>query len=156
MAAGKSTELTKVAAGPATSDFLAPYEKHGRLRIVSGSYVLAASVAGGGAASGDTIDLFTIPKGARVVAILCNAGGSHGSAQLKVGDSSDDDKYRVQATLTTVGLSIQNSAAAQVGAAVQGVTIPYAADTTIFITVASANFPTGGEPVHWFAVYVVD
>jgi hypothetical protein len=154
MAAGNSIEITQLNAS--AQDFLLPFQKAGRLRIASGSYVLAATAAAGGAASTDTVNLFKVPKGARILCILCVAGATHNTAQPKIGDSADDDKYRAAATLTTVGCSIQSTAAAQCGAAVEGVTIPYTAETTIVLTNTTAAFPAGGEYVHWFGIYVVD
>jgi hypothetical protein len=156
MAAGVSIELTKVTAGVASSDFLAPFEKGGRVRVARGSYRMYNTVAAGGAGSGDTIDLFKLPKGATVVAIVCISGVSHGSSQPTIGDASAAAKYRAAATLITVGASVQNTAAAQVGAAVEGVTIPYTAETTIFLTSTAAAFANTGEYVHWICLYVVD
>jgi hypothetical protein len=156
MPAGVSIELTKVTAGVASSDFLAPFEKGGRVRVARGSYTMNNTVAGGGAGSTDTIDLFKLPKGATVVAIICIAGVSHGTAQPTIGDASASAKYRAAATLTTVGASVQNTAAAQVGAAVEGVTIPYTAETTIVLTNTVAAFANTGERVHWICLYVVD
>jgi hypothetical protein len=154
MANGNGIELAQLAAS--AQDFLAPYQKAGRIRVASGSYVLAATLAAGGSAASDSINLCKIPKGGRVVLIVCVSGATHGAATPSIGDNLNPVKFRTAAVLTTVGASIQNTAAGQVGAAVEGVTIPYTAEATIILQNSTAAFPATGEYVHWFVFYVVD
>ena len=143
-----STELAQLASNPA--NLLRPNQRGGFIRFMSAVVDFAAQ------ASGDIINLFKLPAGARVVRIACNASASHGaSATIKIGDSADDDKYRAAATLTTVGYSIVNTAAAQVGAAVEGADVPYTAETTIFATIGTAALPGSGRAIYT-CEYVID
>lgn len=100
-------------------------------------------------ASGTTITLFRLPKGAMLISIHCIASATHGaSATIAIGVAGATARFRVAATLTTLGISLVNTAAAQSGASVPGVVIPFAEETDVILTTATASLPGSGTATY--------
>lgn len=150
MASFNSTEYANTQATPVV--FNRTQVEGGRVRVIRGTYTFAAQ------ASGDTINLFELPKGARVLYMVAMMTATHGgSATIKIGDAADDDKYRAAATLTanTIIYPIAAALGATDGAAVVGADAPYTADTVIFITIGAASLPGSGR-AYIDCYYVLD
>jgi len=140
MATTNSTEYTNVVATP--NVFNKTQVEHGRVRVRRGTYTFASQ------ASGDIINLFKLPAGARVLYFVAGMTATHGaSATVKIGDSADDDKYRAAATLTAAATILPTTAAwgATDSAAVVGADTPYTSETLIFLTVGTAALPSSGR-----------
>lgn len=138
-----STNSTEYAASVATPiTFTQPQYNSGKLRTFRGTYTFAAQ------ASGDTINLVTIPKGFRIIGIVAAMTATHGgTATVALGDAAAAAKFRVAATLTASGFI--GVAPAAVGAtdsaAVVGADTPYLVDTVIVLTIAGAALPGSGR-----------
>lgn len=79
----------------------------GRRRYVVASYTVPAT---GIPAAGDTIELFTLPKGARIAqgSKLFNSAG--GAAQtVAVGDSGSSTRYLAATSVTTAGSALMEA-----------------------------------------------
>jgi hypothetical protein len=123
-------------------DLLLPIDSHGRVRVLYDTYEAAAL------ASGSTIGLFTIPKGARVVdfAVWCDALGA--SSTLAMGDTSDADRLMV--ATSSASAVIIKPVIADIN---KFAGYKYTADSVISITTAGASI-TG--TIHVYLFYVLD
>ena len=124
-----STNSTEYAASVATPiTFTQPQYNSGKLRTFRGTYTFAAQ------ASGDTINLVTIPKGFRIIGIV--------AAMTAVAA-----KFRVAATLTASAFIPVAPAAvgATDSAAVVGADTPYLVDTVVVLTIGGAALPGSGR-----------
>lgn len=150
MATTNSTEYANVVATPTV--FNRTQFEHGGLRVRSATYTFAAQ------ASGDIINLFKLPAGARVLFFVAGMTATHGgTATVKIGDAADDDKFRLAATLTAAATILPQVAAwgATDSAAVVGADAPYTAETLIFLTIGAASLPGSGR-ARLDCVYVLD
>lgn len=140
MAATNSTEYANTVATPAVRNNSVYWG--GRVRTFRGTYTFAAQ------ASGDTINLVTIPKGYRIIGMVASMTATHGgTATIALGDSAAAAKFRAAATLTASGFI--GVAPAAVGAtdsaAVVGADTPYTSATVIVLTIAAAALPGSGR-----------
>lgn len=150
MATTNSTEYANVVATPPVLN--KTQVEHGRLRTKRATYTFASQ------ASGDIINLFKLPAGARVLWFVAGMTATHGgSAKVKIGDSADDDKYRAEATLTAAETILPTTAAwgATDSAAVVGADAPYTSETLIFLTIGTAALPSSGR-AKLECIYVMD
>ena len=92
MASVKGTNITAMDATPSTK--VKSAQVHGRMRVAFDTYE-ASSLA-----SGSDITVARLPKGATVYEVVIFHDALGASSTLKVGDSSDDDRY-ITATAST-------------------------------------------------------
>jgi hypothetical protein len=102
MAAYKSTQETKRTASP--PKMLAAHELKGRVRVAWFDY----TVPTGGVAVDDTVDLTTLPIGARILGgemAFEAMSSAAGTAQIQVGDGTTADKYLGTTSVDAAGTS---------------------------------------------------
>jgi hypothetical protein len=89
-----------------------------------------------------TINLWKIPKGARIIQISCRNGVSTGATTISIGDAASAAKFKAAAAITVTGDSVLTI---PIGAtiAIEGLTTGYLAETTVFAT-NNAAMPAAG------------
>lgn len=87
--------------------------------------------------NGDTISLFRLPKGARILGIIADYGAMGTSTTLTIGDSGDSDRYLVSTSVAAAG---RTDALASTGF---GYILPE--DTTILATAGGANYASARD-----------
>jgi hypothetical protein len=110
---------------PAVSDV------HGRVRVFNEIVTLASQT------TSDTIEIAQLPKGARVLYGVLTTDTSLGSSTVAIGIAGLTGKYRAAATFTATNTPTLFGVTAGIGTAI-------AAEETVVITIAAANFPSGG------------
>lgn len=140
-----TTNSTQYANRVASPQVMNPSQYAGaQLRVMSAMITYASQ------ASGDIVNLFKLPAGARVVGINIQVSVTFGgTATLKIGDAGDDDKYRAAAIVAVSEWNVLALAgtAATDAAGVVGSDAPYAAETLIFATVGAASAPASGRMI---------
>lgn len=130
MAALNGTQMAKLKASPV--DYPDVADVGGRVRCFNEKITLAAQ------ASGDTIAVARLPKGARVLYGVLNASATlGGTATIAIGITGTTGKYRAAATFTTADTPVLFGVNAGVGEAL-------AAEEEIIITIAAAALPGSG------------
>ena len=85
-------------------------------------------------ASGSVIDLFTLPKGCVPILGVINASVSLATATIKIGNASDDDKYRAAAVHTVTASTVFG----------EGMGNALSADEKVILTTGTAALPASG------------
>jgi hypothetical protein len=110
---------------PAVSDV------HGRVRVFNETVTLATQT------TSDTIEIAQLPKGARVLYGVLTTDTSLVSSTVAIGIAGATGKYRAAATFTATNTPTLFGVTAGIGTAL-------AAEETVIITIAAANFPSSG------------
>lgn len=131
MTAFKSTQETKRTATP--PKMLSTDEMKGRIRVAYFDFTTPAD----GVAIGDTVDLVTLPKGARILGGRSAYEAMGAGATMQIGVSGDADKYFAAASVAAAG----NAAIAADVATNTGDVL--ADETTVFATAGGANWAAG-------------
>lgn len=149
MANFNSVELAQIAANPA--DPIDVVNFGGRIRFQLATVVVPAS---GMPAATDTIQLFRIPAGGRIVGLWTAATASLSTGTFSIGDAAAAAKFRADAAHTTTALTLV--AIPGTATTLVGFGLPYTANTPVFATVGT-NFVAGGPTtVLFLCQYVVD
>jgi len=127
MANTRGAVMTKVAAGT-TPD---PGSVAATVRAFTEIVTFASQ------ASGDTIEVAKLPKGARVLHGVLTTSASTGTATLAVGTSSSAAKYRAAAVLTATDTPTPFGVATALNVA-------NSAEETVVVTVGTAALPASG------------
>lgn len=115
---------------------------YGRVRCFNETVTLASQ------ASGDTIEVAKLPKGARPLYGIINTDTSLGSSTISIGPASSAAKYRAAGTFTATDTPTLFGKAGGVGDALT-------AEEIVLITIGAAALPASGTlRVQMF--YVVD
>ena len=130
MTTTNSSEFANFAAAPRVT--LDPGKWYGKLRVFEATVPLASQ------ASGDIVNLFSLPKGFRPLFGMLNSDTSLGSATAAIGIAGTTGKYRAAATFTATGTPTLFG----VTAAVNGDAL--AADETAILTIGAAALPASG------------
>jgi len=143
MAAYKSVQETKRTNVP--PKMLAPDELKGRIRVAYFDYTVPA----GGIALNDTVDLCTLPLGARLLGGRYANSAMGGTGALQIGVAGTAGKYLAATSIAAAG---NGSFAADVATNVGDV---MTAETTLVATVSTAGWQAGGV-LRGHATYVLD
>ncbi len=113
----------------------------GRIRAYRATIALDApkinsTTAGTAILDADKVLLARVPAGMRFAGGRIVSSVSLGSATIQIGTLADPDKYRADATFTTVDAPVAFGVAAAFAAG------PLAADEEVYLTVDTANLPT--------------
>lgn len=112
-------------------DYPPAADVHARVRVFNEKVALAAQ------ASGDTIEVAKLPKGARVHFGILNSTVSLGSATVAVGVTGTAGKYRAAATFTATDSPTLFGVTANVGEAL-------ANEEIVILTIGTASLPGSG------------
>lgn len=110
---------------PAVSDV------HGRVRVFNETVTLASQT------TSDTIEIASLPKGARVLYGVLTTDTSLGSSTVAIGIAGTTGKYRAAATFTAANTPTLFGVTAGIGNGL-------ANDEIVFITIAAATMPSSG------------
>lgn len=145
MASFDSTQYAQAAGMLTSYDPLIPNEQHGRVRVAYAKYSTPASA---GPVATDTLNLFKLPQGARVISLCVIVPGSFVTSSAKIGFSSDDDRYGSGKDLSSAGRVEFITAAADA----DYVTTQ---EETVYMTFVTAN-PAASKQIAVICNYVVD
>lgn len=143
---------------PGADNKLAPREKHGRLRLAYFEFLTAAAdansktVASGPLNIGDTLNLCSIPPGARII------GGVLAVDALGTGATAEVGIAGTLAQLLPAATSVASAGAVPLAATIAenyGIVENELKETQIVLTVAGANYANGAN-IKGHVLYVVD
>lgn len=126
MASVKGANFTNMTATPVVK--IDSGEWSGKLRVQYDSYE-ASSLA-----SGSDISVARLPKGAKVWEIIIHHDALGSSSTLKVGDSSDDDRYITATASASAGKIVMSE-----DGAIDGFGFEQTAETDVIITTGGAT-----------------
>ncbi len=151
MATLYSTQITNDMANPPVRG---EFNRNGSaLRCKLGKYTLSGSEA-----SGDVLQMVTIPKGAIVNRHLSYMEWEDPGTTFTVelGDGVDADRYAstwdIKAASATTVVTLEEA----VGVAVYHEEYEYTAEDTIDLTLTSVGTPTAGQDINLFIVYTMN
>lgn len=127
MSSVKGTNITAMDATPSTK--VKSAQVHGRMRVAFDTYEASSLVAG------SDITVARLPKGATVYDVVIVHDALGASSTLKVGDSSDDDRYITATASTAANGKIIMSEDGVIG----GFGYENTAQTDVIITTAGAT-----------------
>jgi len=125
MASVKGVNFTNLTADPIVK--IEAGEHFGNLRVQFDSYE-ASSLA-----SGSDISVARLPKGAKVYEIIIHHDALGASSTIKVGDSSDDDRYIAATSTATAGKLVMSE-----DGAIDGFGFEQTAETDVVLTTGGA------------------
>jgi len=140
MATVSGVSYTKVTNTPV--DLILPRDMHGRVRVMYDTYE-ASSLA-----DPSTIQLFKMPKDARVIDFKIWHDALGGSTTLAFGDASDTDRFMAAASSASAGVMVP-----LIGKIDTFAGYTFTAETVVSLTMAGGA-ATG--TIHAYIMYVVD
>lgn len=125
MASVKGVNFTNITATPVVKTDSG--EAYGKLRVTFDSYE-ASSLA-----SGSDISVARLPKGAKVYEVIVHHDALGASSTIKVGDSSDDDRYIAATATASAGKLVMSE-----DGAIDGFGFEQTAETDVILTTGGA------------------
>jgi hypothetical protein len=125
MASVKGVNFTNITATPVVKTDSG--EAYGKLRVTFDTYE-ASSLA-----SGSDISVARLPKGAKVYEVIVHHDALGASSTIKVGDSSDDDRYIAATSTASAGKLVMSE-----DGAIDGFGFEQTAETDVILTTGGA------------------
>ena len=148
MASFNSDQYANIVNSPAITR-LKPIERTGKVRLAYASYTTPASA---GPAAGDTLNLFKLPVGARVISLDVIAPASFVTSSAAIGNTASATTYGSAVDLSTAGRKqfITTTAALDATA-----TANNNSEDIVYMTFTTGN-PAASKQIDVICLYVID